>query len=674
MHMKFAAVGLTLSCAVLAAADKSIESGFLDALGIAKSKVIEKVMPETQGAKLYREGMLLRYSQPLNSDKAFVIFKQGFEAGNAGCAYELALCYLSGIGTRMSQSNAISTLESGMKLSDGSTIDCELQLIKLHTGEPLSLYEEPLARKYVRRLVQLAQGNARAAAMLTKIRFKDGQPPTEFVTAEEHLNAVGYLKSRSSAGDPLASFEYGKILLGFEAIENKENPKYTPVNFEEGLRLLKFAATKNVHGSHYALWKYYSAREEKPLDAFNWARTGWASGDCKSGRVYSSALISGHGTSIDKALGVQVALQVAEHGDAYDTFTVADSYDGRFGFDRSLQGFLTWHKRAAEKGNWASADQLGIYYAGEEVKQFEVTGQVNLEEAFKYFQIGAYPDGPYNHVFRFNSLLYLGDMYRRGIGCPQDLNKAAEVYLDYLRAFKKIDYSGKTEHKNGAKVRMLWLKKHYPNLPGVGDLDDSRLKFNGVVDYMYSFRHFAKEDFDYELFDEIAALVKMRGPDEKKEFQKACDFVERTYGIKDGLFYFADLEYGKDFNSYSYEWYKEAALSGSASAAYRLHDMLMTQSSRPGTINAGPEYALRLSIGRTTRELVIAHGESEAWRLFAISLEDSFNFGRTKKRDFQKVADGPPFFSMPGDQVVLPVLQKINEAHRAQMLKNSSHK
>jgi hypothetical protein len=68
--MKFAAIGLTLSCAILGAADKSIESGFLDALGIAKSKVIEKVLPETPGAKSFREGMALRYSQPLDSDKA----------------------------------------------------------------------------------------------------------------------------------------------------------------------------------------------------------------------------------------------------------------------------------------------------------------------------------------------------------------------------------------------------------------------------------------------------------------------------------------------------------------------------------------------------------------------------------------------------------------------------
>lgn len=672
--MKLAAIGLTLSCAVLGAADKSIESGFLDALGIAKSKVIEKVMPETLGAKSYREGMLLRYSQPLNSDKAFKLFKQGYEAGNADCAYELSLCYLSGIGTRMSQSNAIATLESGMKLSDGSTIDCELQLIKLHTGDPLSLYEEPLARKYVRRLVQLAQGSSRAAAMLTKIRFKDGQPPTEFVTTDDHLNAVGYLKSRSSAGDTLASFEYGKILLGFEAIENTENPKYTPVNFEEGLRLLKYAAAKNIQGSHYALWKYYSTREEKPIDAFNWVKTGWASGDCKSGRAYSSALISGHGTSIDKALGVQVALQVAEHGDAYDTFTVADSYDGRYGFDRSLQGFLTWHKRAAEKGNWASADQLGIYYAGEEIKQFEVTGQVNLDEAFKHFQVGAYPDGPYNHVFRLNSLLFLGDMYRRGIGCAQDLNKAAEVYLDYLEAFKKIDYSGKTELKNGGKVRMLWLKKHYPNLPGVTELSDARLKFNALIDYMHSFRHFAKVEFDYELFDEIATIVKSRGTEEKNEFQKACDFVERTYGVRDALFHFGDLEYGKDFNSSSYEWYKYAALSGSPSAAYRLHDMLMRLGSQPNTLNAGPEYALKLSMGRNTSELVIAHGESEAWRQFAISLEENFNFGRSNKRNFHQVADGSPIFSKSGDDFVLPVLRKINEAHRAQLLKNAAGK
>ena len=672
--MKFAAIGLTLSCAILGAADKSIESGFLDALGIAKSKVIEKVLPETLGAKCHKEGMVLRYSQPLDSDKAFKLFLQGYEAGNANCAYELSLCYLNGIGVRRSQSTALEVLSKGKEMKDGSPVDCELKWISMHMGDILSLYDEAKARVYIGRLVQLSSRNAAAAALLTKYTWVEGNPPVEMVSTADHLKAVESLKSMAAAGNPYASFEYGKILLGPGPIRDANHPKYVAPSVEEGLRLVTFAASKGVQGSHYRLHEYFTDKDVKPSTAFEWLEKGWAAGDCKSGYSLSYALIRGKGTAVDKKRAVEVALKVGEQGSADQVYNVADFCTGYTGFDASLANFITWHRVAADRGNTDSADQLGKIYAGEEVIGFKVTLAASVEDAFKYFKMGAYPDGEHNFVYRLNSLLYLGDMYRRGIGCDADPAKAAAVYLDYLAVFRKNDYSKREDYANGGKVRMVWLKKHYPNLPGVAELSDDKLKFNGFIDYMHSFKFFAKEDFDYELFDEIAALVKMRGPDEKNEFQKASDFVERTYGVKDGLFYFADLEHGKTFNSNSYEWYKEAALSGSASAAYRLHDMLMTQSSRRGTINAGPEYALRLSMGRTTSELVIAHGESEAWRLFAISLEDNFNFGRTKKRDFQKVADGPPFFSMPGDQVVLPVLQKINEAHRAQLLKNSSRK
>lgn len=672
--MRTVAFGLALSCVFSFAADKSVEAGFLDALGLAKAKVVDKVLPDTIGAKCHREGMVLRYSQPLDSDKAFKLFLQGYEAGNANCAYELSLCYLNGIGVRRSQSTALEVLSKGMEMKDGSTVDCELKWISMHMGDILSLYDETKARVYVRRLIQLSSRNAKAAAMLTKYTWVEGNPPVEMVTAVDHLKAVESLKSMAAAGDPYASFEYGKILLGPGPIRDANNPKFIAPNVEEGLRLLTYAASKGVHGSHYRLHEYFTDKDVKPSTAFEWLEKGWAAGDCKSGYSLSYALIRGKGVAVDKKRAVDIALKVGEQGSADQVYNVADFFTGYTGFDASLANFITWHRVAAERGNTDSADQLGKIYAGEEVIGFKVTLPASVEDAFKYFKMGAYPDGEHNYVYRLNSLLYLGDMYRRGIGCDADPAKAAEVYLDYLTVFRKNDYSKREDYANGGKVRMIWLKKKYPNLPGVSELNDEKLKFNGFIDYMHSFKHFAKEDFDYELFDEIAALVKKRGPDEKNEFQKACDFVERTYGIKDGLFYFADLEYGKDFNSNSYEWYKEAALSGSASAAYRLHDMLMTQSGRPNTINAGPEYALRLSMGRTTSELVIAHGESEAWRLFAISLEDNFNFGRTKKRDFQKVADGPLFYSMPGDHVVLPVLQKINEAHRAQLLKNSSRK
>ncbi len=671
-HMKFAAFGLILSCAILGAADKSIESGFLDALGIAKSKVIEKVLPETPGAKSYREGMVLRYSQPLDSDKAYKLFKQGYEAGNANCAYELSLCYLSGIGVRRSQSAALDVLSKGKRLKDGSPIDCELKWISMHMGDVLTLYDETAARVYVRRLVELSSRNAVAATMLSRINWAEGTPPVEMVSITEHMRAIGVLKSMAASGDHFASFEYGKILLGSGPIRDANHPKFVAPSVEEGLRLVAFAASKGVQGAHYRLYEYFNDKDVKPATAFEWLEKGWAAGDCKSGYSLSYALIRGKGTAVDKKRAVEVALKVGEQGSADQVYNVADFFTGYTGFDASLSNFITWHRVAADRGNTDSADQLGKIYAGEEVIGFKVTLPVSVEDAFKYFKMGAYPDGEHNFVYRLNSLLYLGDMYRRGIGCEADPAKAAEVYLDYLAVFRKNDYSKREQYANGGKVRMLWLKEHYPNLPGVEGIDNSRLKFDNIVDYIHSFKQFATEDFDYDLFDQTATLVKAGSDKEKKEFQKACDYVERNFGIKDALFYFADIESGKNFNSNSYEWYKEAALSGSPSAAYRLHDMLMRQGGQPNTVGAGPEYALRLSMGRNTNELVIAFAENEAWRQFGDSLAENFNFGRNKKRDFRKVADGNPMFLKYGDDEVLPILRKINEAHRAQLSKNAS--
>jgi TPR repeat protein len=670
--MRTVALGLALSCVFSFAADKSVEAGFLDALGLAKAKVVDKVLPDTIGAKYHREGMVLRYSQPLDSDKAFKLFLQGYEAGNANCAYELSLCYLNGIGVRRSQSTALEVLSKGMEMKDGSTVDCELKWISMHMGDILSLYDEAKARVYVRRLVQLSSRNAVAAAMLTKYTWVEGNPPVEMVPVVDHLKAVESLKSMATAGDPYASFEYGKILLGPGPIRDTNNPKFVAPNVEEGLRLVTYAASKGVHGSHYRLHEYFTDKDVKPSIAFGWLEKGWAAGDTKSGYSLSYALIRGKGVAVDKKRAVDVALKVGEQGSADQVYNVADFFTGYTGFDASLTNFITWHRLAADRGNTDSADQLGRIYAGEEVIGFKVTLPASVEDAFKYFKIGAYPDGEHNYVYRLNSLLYLGDMYRRGIGCTADPDKAAETYADYLAVFRKNDYSKTQDYQKGGKARMIWLKKHYPNLPGVSQLGGASLKFDGFADCVTSFNFFGKHDFDYELFDEIASVVKSGGREEKTTFQRACDFVERNYAVKDGIFYLIDVEHGKDFNSNTYEWYKEAALSGSPSAAFRLHDMLLKQGGKPNTIGAGPEYALRLSMGRTTSELVIAYAENEAWRQFGKALEDNFNFGRSKKRDFSKVAEGSPIYVQYGDEDVLPILRKINEAHRAQLAKDAA--
>jgi hypothetical protein len=79
-------------------------------------------------------------------------------------------------------------------------------------------------------------------------------------------------------------------------------------------------------------------------------------------------------------------------------------------------------------------------------------------------------------------------------------------------------------------------------------------------------------------------------------------------------------------------------------------------------------------MGRNTSELVIAFAENEAWRQFGDSLAQNFNSGRKVKRDFRRVADASPLFVKYGEDEVLPILRKINEAHRAQLAKNASER
>ncbi len=650
-----------MSCAILGAADKSIESGFLDALGIAKSKVIEKVMPETLGAKSYREGMVLRYSQPLDSDKAFKLFKQGYEAGNANCAYELSLCYLGGVGVRMSLSAALEVLSNSVQLRDGSAIDCELVLILMKMRGQLPLDDLSSAQGCALRLIQLSSHNVAAATMLTQTSWDFGTPPQEMVTDADRMKALGTLKSMAAAGNPQASFEYGKLLLMPSDIFDRE----------EGLRLVKYAESKGVFGAQLRLHDYYEDTDVKPATAFEWLEKGWAAGDCRAGASLSYALIRGKGTVVDKKRAVEIAMKVGEQGDAYATYNVADSFTGYTGFDPSLSNFMTWHKLAAEKGNGDSAEQLGTIYAGEEVIGFKVSYPVSVEEAFKYFQMAAYPDGDSSFVYRLNALLYLGDMYRRGIGCEADPAKAAKAYLDYLALFRKNDYSKDSRYEKGGKVRLLWLKKHYPNLPNIPGLDDPRLKFDEVGDFLHSFKHFAKVDFDYELFDDIAELMAVRGPEERKMFTQACTYVARTYGAKDALFHFGDIKYGKEFNIDSYEWYKYAALSGSPCAARRLHFMLSDQMRKMSTVGLGPEQALKLWV-KSSGELGFASGEASAWREFGSSLEESYNFGRTKKRDFWRIGGKHGFYAGYDPNLEQPVLRMINEAHREQIAKDAA--
>jgi TPR repeat protein len=667
---------LVLSSIFLGAAESSLESGFRDALGLARSKVIDKVLPETAGVKCYREAMKLRYNQPLDSDKAFKLFKEGADAGHAGCAYELSVCFLNGVGTRKSQSAALDILKKGMQMSEGSPIECELKWISLHLGSPVSLYNETTARGYLLRLQELAPSNPAAAAMITRVNWVDGTPPTEMVSVHNHFKAVENLKSQAKSGDAYACFEYGKILMGSGHVRDEASPKFVKKDTDQGLRLIELAASKNIQGAHYWLYEYYNGTDTKPSVAYEWLEKGWAAGDCDSGYALSRALTRGSGTAVDKKRAVDVALKVGEQGDARQTYNIADFFTGYTGLDPSLEMFILMHRISADKGNVDSCDELGRIYSGEEVIRFKVNYPISVDEALKYFKRGAYPDGEYNHVYRLSCLLYLGDMYRRGIACEADPEMAAKVYLDYLEAFRKIDFSGNTVFANGGKVRMLWLKSHYPDLAGVPELNDPRLRFDGVVDYMHSFKHFGRVDFDYELFDEIAKIVSTRGKNEKDNFQRACTYVVREFGARDCLFHFVNLEYGEEFNSYSYEAYKDAALSGSATAAFRLHDMLFRESSKPGTLNAGPECALRLSMGRNNHELVIAYGETEAWRRFGISQDSMLNAGRSLKRDCGKVAAPFRLYVKVKDDDeashVLPILRKINEIYRERLAKEAT--
>jgi hypothetical protein len=108
--------------------------------------------------------------------------------------------------------------------------------------------------------------------------------------------------------------------------------------------------------------------------------------------------------------------------------------------------------------------------------------------------------------------------------------------------------------------------------------------------------------------------------------------------------------------------------------------MLFRQSGQRNTLNGGPEYALKLSMGRNASQLLIARAEDAAWHKFAVYLENNFNAGRNNKtRDFSKIASGPLSIMAQYDsnveaQSIQPILRMIHEAHREQLAKNRAQR
>jgi hypothetical protein len=99
--------------------------------------------------------------------------------------------------------------------------------------------------------------------------------------------------------------------------------------------------------------------------------------------------------------------------------------------------------------------------------------------------------------------------------------------------------------------------------------------------------------------------------------------------------------------------------------------MLSDQMRKMSTVRLGPEQALKLWV-KSSGELGFASGEASAWREFGSSLEESYNFGRTKKRDFWRIGSKHGFYAGYDPNLEQPVLRMINEAHREQIAKDAA--
>lgn len=323
----------------------------------------------------------------------------------------------------------------------------------------------------------------------------------------------------------------------------KAEKLFIDYKLDKAFSIFKRLAGKGNGRAMYFLGEYYaqgygSVKEDTEKSA-KWREKGRDAGDTLASLNFAHTLPNndpGAKEIYEKVF--KDVLKLAENGDVFAQWEVADMYEFGYGIEKNKAEQVHWLKESARKGFWMAQCDLGDYYYYEEKK---------YEEAFNWYKKAA-ELGLAEAQLEIGILLdWDGDLEKDPARANQWYRKAAEQGEEWAMYYLADNYC----EGNGCHVNYKEAFKWYQKAAGLG-VTKALLEMGNLLDW--------KGDLEKD------------PPRANQWYHKAAE-----QGEVEAMYYLADNYCegnGCSVNYYeAFKWYKKAADQGDYDAMYCLANL-----------------------------------------------------------------------------------------------------
>lgn len=306
--------------------------------------------------------------------KIINLFQVDADKGNSEWQYQLAKCYLHGIGIESSNYKAVSLLEKSAKQN---YVKAQFMLGEYHAGKydtrKYPRYYTNDSRKSVQWFKKAANnGYAPAQCELGKLYVK-GKVDN---FGENHYEAAKLFKLAAAQGDAEAKYKLSQAYFTGCGVEKDMEKSY---NYLRSATISEFPEAQCEMGEFAQKKKLY-------LEAFRLFQKAATQGHAKAQFLLGMCYIRGEGTIADRDKAVEYFLKSSEQGNAGAMLQLGFFYDEQEKFSEAAK----WYKNAAQKGNSTAQFNLAIcYLKGEGTHKNISSAQHWLQKASKEGHKGA---------------------------------------------------------------------------------------------------------------------------------------------------------------------------------------------------------------------------------------------------------------------------------------------
>ncbi|CAB4386683.1 unnamed protein product [Rhizophagus irregularis] len=337
---------------------------------------------------------ICRKDRNVNYKKAFELLLSLAEEENLDAQYNLAICYMDGIGTQKDEKKAFdlflkSIQQNKSHVHINNTMKIYNERIKFEMGLESAISNNSIAQNSVGFCFQSGKGGL-------KINVTRG--------------FKWYLKSA------IAGYAEGQFNLGCCYEYGNGTDKNEIKAFEWYLKSAKNGCVKAQ--IHLAIC-YQNGRkmDKNETKAFEWYLKSAENGNVKSQSYMGYCYLKGYGIDKNETKAFEWYLKSAENGDAMSQNNVGYCYDHGIGTDKDDSKAFEWYTKSATRG--CTDGQYNLGYCYENGKGTDK----NEKKAFKWYTKAAAAKGDAAAQNK------LGDCYKYGKGTNKDEEKAFEWYL-----------------------------------------------------------------------------------------------------------------------------------------------------------------------------------------------------------------------------------------------------